>query len=261
MDQNWFSTQIQELSSVLTKQGLNQPIPEISFQEYNILVDDDLAKYIDHTLLKQDATVEDVIQLTQEAKQYGFASVCVHPSYLPIVVRELKNSKVSAGTVVGFPLGTNTTPVKVFECEECIANGADEIDMVLPIYALKNKDFRAVYHDMASIVQVATDKVVKVILETGLLSRAEIVQACLLAKMAGVSFVKTSTGFGYGGAKVEDIRLMRQVIGGELGVKASGGVRNKDEALKMLQAGANRIGTSAGVTLIKGTKDGTDEYY
>lgn len=260
MDQNWFDLQIQELSSVLTTQGLNIPIPEISFQEHSVTVDDNLARYIDHTLLKQDATVEDIIQLTNEAKQCGFASVCVHPSYLPLVARELENSQVSAGTVVGFPLGTNTTAAKAFECEECIANGADEIDMVLPIYALKNQDFKAVYYDMVSVVQVASGKVVKVILETGLLTKSEIVQACLLAKMAGVSFVKTSTGFGYGGATEEDVRLMRQVVGKECGVKASGGVRSKEDALKMLQAGANRIGTSAGVALVKGTKGDADEY-
>lgn len=260
MDQKWMDLQTEKVADILAKQGLKLTVPSINQQEITYSVDHNLAKYIDHTLLKPDARVADIEELVAQARQYGFATVCVHPSYLSLVVSLLENSSVKACTVIGFPLGTNTTKAKIFECKEVIANGADEVDLVLPIYAMKNQDFKGVYQELRQIVEVADGRGVKIILETGLLTKAEIVQACLLARLAQVSFVKTSTGFGAGGATVEDVRLMRQAVGDDCQVKASGGVRTKTEALKMIQAGATRIGTSSGVQIVLGTNGDKNEY-
>jgi deoxyribose-phosphate aldolase len=211
----------------------------------------DLAPYIDHTLLKPDATREDLIKLCDEARKYGFATVCVNLSNVGLVKRLLEGSDVKPIAVVGFPLGTAVTSAKVFETREAIRAGAAEIDMVINISALKAKHYGYVECDIREVVQAAK-RPVKVILETGALSRDEKVIACALAKAAGAAFVKTSTGFGPGGATAEDVALMRAVVGDDVGVKASGGVRTTADAQKMIEAGANRLGTSASVAIVTG---------
>jgi len=212
-----------------------------------------IAKMIDHTLLKPESTKEQIIKLCEEAKQYGFATVCINPTWVSTASSILKKSNIGVTTVVGFPLGATTTFAKVSETRDAIANGATEIDMVMNVGALKSKEDLVVYHDIKHVVQAASGKaVVKVILETGLLTNEEKKRACQLAKEAGVDFVKTSTGFGPGEATVEDIRLMRGIVGPQIGVKASGGVRNAKTAMTMIEAGANRIGASAGIAIVTG---------
>lgn len=214
-----------------------------------------VAKYIDHTLLKPEATKEQLIKLCSEAKQYGFATVCVNPYWVSLAAKELAQSEVGITTVVGFPLGSTTTAVKVAEARDAVANGATEVDMVLNVGALKSGDDEAVLRDVAEVVKAAGEGItVKVILETGLLTDEEKKRACLLCKEAGAHFVKTSTGFGPGGATVEDVRLMREAVGPELGVKASAGIRDYETTAQMLEAGANRIGASAGIAIVKGEK-------
>lgn len=212
----------------------------------------DIAKLIDHTLLSPDATRERVARLCQEAQEYGFASVCVNPGWVSLASRFLQNSEVKVCTVIGFPLGATTALTKVMETRDAIANGADEIDMVLNIGALKSGDEDWVREDIRSVVKAADGRVVKVILETGLLTDEEKVKASLLAKEAGASFVKTCTGFGPGSATVEDIALLRKTVGKEMGIKASGGVKDYETARQMIEAGATRIGTSSGVAIVKG---------
>lgn len=210
-----------------------------------------LAKYIDHTLLKPESTEKDILQLCLEAKTYRFKAVCVNPYYVPTAAKALEGTDVQVATVVGFPLGSTSTFAKVCETKEAILNGATEIDMVLNIGALKSKKELDVYHDINSVVKAASGKaLVKVILETGLLTDEEKRLACRIAKEAGADFVKTSTGFGPGGATVEDVRLLRETVGETMGVKASGGIRDAKTALAMIEAGANRIGTSAGVNIV-----------
>ena len=214
-----------------------------------------IARYIDHTLLKADSTEKDIIQLCDEAKQYQFATVCVNPSWVKIAAKELKDSGVGVATVVGFPLGATTTFAKVAETRDAIASGATEVDMVINIGALKSKDEITVYQDIKQVVQAANRQaVVKVIIETGLLTYEEKKRACMIAKEAGADFVKTSTGFGPGGATVEDVQLMREVVGSQIGVKASGGIRDYASAKAMIEAGATRIGASAGVAIVQGEK-------
>jgi deoxyribose-phosphate aldolase len=213
-----------------------------------------MAGYIDHTLLKPEATEQQVVELCREAIEYGFFSVCINPSYVGTAFRELSGSKVKICCVVGFPLGATTTTVKVFEAAEAVREGAAEIDMVIHIGALKGRNEDYVSKDISAVVSAAEGRPVKVIIETGLLSDEEKVVACRLAIKAGAKFVKTSTGFGPGGATVADIQLMRETIGPEPGVKASGGVRSADAAREMIEAGATRIGTSSGVLIVKGTK-------
>ena len=214
-----------------------------------------IARYIDHTLLKADSTEKDIIQLCDEAKQYQFATVCVNPSWVKIAAKELKDSGVGVATVVGFPLGATTTFAKVAETRDAIASGATEVDMVINIGALKSKDEITVYQDIKQVVQAANGQaVVKVIIETGLLTNEEKKRACMIAKEAGADFVKTSTGFGPGGATVEDVQLMREVVGSQIGVKASGGIRDYASAKAMIEAGATRIGASAGVAIVQGEK-------
>jgi deoxyribose-phosphate aldolase len=220
----------------------------------------DLAPYIDHTLLKPDATVQDVIKLCDEAKKYGFATVCLNSSNISIAARQLAGTNVKPIAVVGFPLGAATTSAKVFETREAIRAGAQEIDMVINIGALKAKNYALVHCDIHEVVQAARPRPVKVILETGALSRDEKVIGCALSKAAGAAFVKTSTGFGPGGATAEDVALMRQVVGDEVGVKASGGVRTTADAQKMVEAGANRIGASASVAIVTGQSAGAGKY-
>lgn len=209
---------------------------------------------IDHTILKADATEEDVLRIIEEAKKYHFYSVCINPTWVSLAKEQLKGEPVAVCTVIGFPLGANTSAVKAYETTDAINNGADEVDMVINIGALKSKQFNKVQQDIEAVVEAAKDRaLVKVIIETALLTNEEIVKACELAKIAGADFVKTSTGFSTGGAKVEDIRLMRATVGPEMGVKASGGIHNEEEAIAMVEAGATRIGTSAGVAIISGS--------
>lgn len=213
----------------------------------------DIAALIDHTLLKPDATDEGIRQLCREARAYTFASVCVNGSWLPLCADLLKDTPVKLCTVVGFPLGATTSASKGWEAENGIACGAQEVDMVLNVGRLKSGDYKYVYDDILGVTRVAhvQNVPVKVIIETSLLTEEEKVAACLLAKEAGADFVKTSTGFSGGGATVEDVTLMRRVVGDSLGVKASGGVRTAADALAMVKAGATRIGASAGVRIVQ----------
>jgi deoxyribose-phosphate aldolase len=215
----------------------------------------DVAAMIDHTLLKPDATEAQIKKLCQEALQHGFASVCVNPSWVSLAAQLVAGSRVKVCTVIGFPLGATTPTAKSIETRDAIANGAEEIDMVLNVGALKSGDDQRVKKDIEAVVQAVGGKaIVKVILETALLTREEKIKACLLAKMAGADFVKTSTGFSSGGATVEDIALMRETVGPEMGVKASGGVGDIQTAKAMLAAGATRIGASASVAIATGQK-------
>jgi deoxyribose-phosphate aldolase len=213
---------------------------------------DDIAAMIDHTLLKADATSEDVRKLCAEASKHHFASVCVNTSFVPLCKRLLAGSGVMVCAVVGFPLGAMAPNAKAFEAREAVRSGADEIDMVINQGALKSRDYALVQEDIRKVVEAARPARVKVILETGALTQEEKIIATTLSKVAGAHFVKTSTGFGPGGATVEDIALMRRLVGSELGVKASGGVRTCEDAQKMKAAGANRIGASASVAIVAG---------
>ena len=214
-----------------------------------------LEKYIDHTILKPDADEAAVIKLCREAKEYGFASVCVNPYYTKLVHEELKGSGVKTCVVIGFPLGANTKAVKAFETKEAMENGAEEVDMVINIGALKDKKYAVVKEDIEAVTKTAKGKaIVKVIIETCLLTDEEKVTACTIAKEAGADFVKTSTGFSTGGATENDVKLMRETVGDDIGVKASGGIRNFKTAIAMIEAGANRIGASAGISIIEESK-------
>jgi len=215
----------------------------------------DLAKMIDHTLVKPTATEDDVAKLREEAEKYRFGSVCVNPTYVSLATRLLKETDVKVCSSVGFPFGVTLPEVKAFEARRAVENGACEIDMVINIGALKSKDYETVKRDIEAVVAVKrsqNDVVVKVIIEAGCLTAEEKVMACKLARAAGADFVKTSTGFIEGGATVEDVRLMRETVGEDMGVKASGGIRTFEQALAMIEAGANRIGTSSGVVIIEG---------
>jgi len=214
---------------------------------------DELSKMIDHTLLKADATKEMIKVLCEEAIEYEFFSVCVNPYYVNFAKEQLNNSNVKVATVIGFPLGSTTKYAKLHEAQNAIRNGANELDMVINIGALKAKDYEIVKEDIEAVVNVAKGKaLVKVIIETCLLENEEKVMACKLAKEAGADFVKTSTGFSTGGATVEDVKLMREIVGESMGVKASGGIRDYKTAMKMIEAGANRIGASASIKIVKG---------
>ncbi|OGR96657.1 MAG: deoxyribose-phosphate aldolase [Elusimicrobia bacterium RBG_16_66_12] len=214
----------------------------------------DAARYVDHTLLKPNATQDEIAKLCEEAKAFCFASVCVNPSYVALAAQYLRGSGVKVCTVVGFPLGSTTPTVKAIEARDAIANGADEIDMVINIGALKSGNDAVVYDDIKAVREATRGKILKVILETSLLSNEEKIRACVLAKKAGGDFVKTSTGFGGGGATVEDIRLMRGAVGPLMGVKASGGIRDAKGAADMIAAGATRLGTSASVAIVTDAK-------
>ncbi|MEA4908748.1 MAG: deoxyribose-phosphate aldolase, partial [Anaerolineaceae bacterium] len=216
--------------------------------------DINLANYIDHTLLKPEATAEQITQICKEAREYSFASVCINPSHVKLCAELLKGSPVKVCTVIGFPLGATSTDVKVFEANSAIDNGATEVDMVINVGGLKSRNLELVADDIHSVVEAAHAKgaLVKVIIETALLNEEEKVLATLLTKEAGADFVKTSTGFSTGGATVEDVALLRRVIGPKLGVKAAGGVRSKEDAENMIKAGATRLGASAGVKIMQG---------
>lgn len=207
-------------------------------------------KLIDNTLLKPEATAQEIKTLCKEAKEYDFMSCCINPHYVSLVKEELKGSDVKVCTVIGFPLGQNTTETKVFETKKAIEDGADEIDMVINVGALKDHKDDFVENEIREIKKACGDHILKVIIETCLLTEEEKIRACLLSKNAKADFVKTSTGFSKGGATVEDIALMRKTVGNEMGVKASGGVRTHEDMLKMVEAGATRIGTSSGAKLM-----------
>lgn len=212
-----------------------------------------IANMIDHTVLKAFTTKEDVIKVCNEAKEHGFFSVCINPTHIELAKKELMDSNVKVCTVIGFPLGANTPQVKAFETTDAIAKGADEVDMVINIGALKDKNYDLVYEDIKAVVDAANKKaLVKVIIETCYLTDEEKKIACELAVKAGTDYVKTSTGFGTGGSTPEDIKLMRDVVGENIGVKASGGVRNTKDAKAVINSGATRIGASASVAIING---------
>jgi len=214
---------------------------------------DGLASLIDHTLLKPDAKREDIEQLCREAAQFCFASVCVNPNWVPLCRELLKGSGVKVCTVIGFPFGSHLPDVKAYEARRAVETGAEEVDMVINLGALKSKDYALVEQDIRGVVQaVGRDTVVKVILETAMLTREEKIMGSSLAKAAGADYVKTSTGYGGGGATAEDVRLMRETVGPEIGVKASGGIRTKEDVEAMVAAGATRIGASAGVKIVRG---------
>lgn len=212
-----------------------------------------ITKLIDHTILAADATKEDVMRICQEAKQYGFASVCIQPSWVKFVSEQLMSTDVKVCTVIGFPLGATSTRAKAYEAEVALEDGAEELDMVINIGALKSGEYELVKADIAAVCKVVQKPaIVKVIIETALLTDEEKKIACTLAKEAGADFVKTSTGFSTAGATTKDIELMRAVVGPNLGVKASGGIRTYNDIQKMVAAGANRIGASSGVAIIEG---------
>ncbi len=213
----------------------------------------ELAKMIDHTQLKPETTEEMIDTLCQEAAENNFASVCINPTWVKKSYQHLKDTDVKVCTVIGFPLGATPKEVKAFETINSIENGATEVDMVINVGALKSKQYDVVEADIQAVVDAAKGKaLVKVILETGLLTDEEKIKACEFSKKAGADFVKTSTGFGNGGATYEDIKLMRETVGPEMGVKASGGVRDYETAMKMIEAGATRIGASSGIAIING---------
>ncbi|MBS4209063.1 deoxyribose-phosphate aldolase [Bacillus sp. FJAT-50079] len=218
-----------------------------------------IARMIDHTLLKADATKDNINILCKEAKEYHFASVCVNPTWVAEAANLLEGTGVKVCTVVGFPLGASTPETKAFETKNALENGADEIDMVINIGALKGGDDELVKRDITAVCEAAKGRaLVKVIIETCLLTDAEKEKACAIAKEAGADFVKTSTGFSTGGATVEDVALMRKAVGQDLGVKASGGVRSLADVEKMIEAGATRIGASSGVAIVQGLMGKSD---
>jgi len=222
-----------------------------------------IASMIDHTLLKPEATKQQIEQLCREAKQFGFASVCINPSYVKLCSQMLRDTSVKVCTVIGFPLGATSSEAKSFEAERAAQDGARELDMVINVGMLKSGEYDYVEKDIAAVVRTARrfGALVKVIIETGILTDEEKVKACVLAKNAGANFVKTSTGFAKGGATVGDIALMRKVVGTSLGVKASGGVRTHEDAKALIESGADRIGASASVMIVTGEKPAAPAAY
>ncbi|MEQ6123356.1 deoxyribose-phosphate aldolase [Pseudotenacibaculum sp. MALMAid0570] len=215
-----------------------------------------ISKYIDHTLLKATTTKEQILQLCKEAVEYNFYAVCVNGCYVSLAKEYLKESNVKVAAVVGFPLGAMDVKSKVAEALNCMANGADEIDMVLNIGLLKSGDYEAAYEELKIMKETIGNKVLKVILETCYLTKEEIITASNLALKANADFIKTSSGFGTGGAELEDVKLMKEIVGEKAQVKASGGIKDYTIALKFIEAGATRLGTSSGVKIIKRNKDG-----
>lgn len=216
----------------------------------------DMAKYIDHTYLKPEASVNEIRKICDEAKKYHCASVCVNPSYIQYVAQQLEGSGVTPCCVIAFPFGTSTPEAKAFEASDAASKGAREIDMVINVGAIKSGDWLLVKRDIEGVVNAVKGRAkVKVIIEACLLTDEEKVKACTVAKLAGAAFVKTSTGYSTGGATVEDVRLMRETVGPEMGVKASGGVRTYDDAVAMLKAGANRLGCSSTMKIVSGVKE------
>ena len=221
-----------------------------------------IANLIDHTALKPHTQKSEIEKLIEEAKTHQFASVCVNPTWVEFAAKELKGTEIDVCTVIGFPLGANTTETKAFETKDAIAKGATEVDMVINIAALKDGNDDFVEADIRGVVEAAKGKaLVKVIIETCLLTDEEKVRACRLAVAAGADFVKTSTGFSTGGATAEDIALMRKTVGSDIGVKASGGIRTKEDVESMISAGATRIGASAGVSIVSGAEGKNEDNY
>ncbi|MBI5573418.1 MAG: deoxyribose-phosphate aldolase [Elusimicrobia bacterium] len=223
-------------------------------------IGEQLAPMIDHTLLKANATQEEIGKLCEEAKKYGFASVCINPGYVSQASKLLAGTSVKVCTVIGFPLGATTPTVKAIEARDAIANGAGEIDMVINVGALKSGNYQLVLDDIKAVREATRGKILKVILETSYLTSEEKIKACQLSKDTGADFVKTSTGFGPSGATVEDIQLMRATVGPLMGIKASGGIRTQDDARKMVEAGATRVGASASVAIVEGKDAGKGKY-
>jgi deoxyribose-phosphate aldolase len=240
------------------RQVLDAGATRVSARTGVTVVPKDITKFIDHTLLKPEATPAEIEKLCQEAKEYHFAAVCVNPPYVKQCAQLLRGTDVDVCAVVGFPLGAHTTATKVFETQQAIADGAREIDMVINIGALKARQYDVVRDDIRAVCDAAHARgaIVKVIIEAALLTDDEKVRACELARDAGADFVKTSTGFGPGGATVHDVALMSRTVGGQLGVKAAGGIRNYEQAQAMIAAGATRIGASAGVKIVVEAKAG-----
>lgn len=216
--------------------------------------DQKLAQIIDYAVLKADATNNDIERACQEAKKYSFAAICVNPSYVPLAAKLLHGSGVKVSTVIGFPLGGSTSTVKSIEARNALLNGADEIDMVLNIGALKSNETEIISEEIKMVRNVTNGHILKVILETCLLTREEKIKACEIASMQGCNFIKTSTGFSTSGATVDDIKLIRKVVGIEMGVKASGGIDTAEQAYVLMEAGATRIGTSHAVEMVAGDK-------
>ena len=242
-----------ELSQIVSlAQEYEHQLPAAPAQ-LNIPEGKQIAGWIDHTLLKPEATAAQVRILCQEAMQYHFATVCINPVYVPLACGLLKDAPEAICTVVGFPLGAVLPEFKVYETLGCLSAGASEIDMVINIGALKSEAFGLIMNEIQAVTQTAHNQgaITKVILETVLLTRREKILACLISKAAGADFVKTSTGFGTGGATIEDVDLMRRVVGSDMGVKAAGGIRTYNDAIAMIKAGANRLGASAGVKIIQ----------
>lgn len=251
---------IEKLIAEITDEVYNKVSSDVNSSTIHKPEETSLAKYIDHTLLKADATQEQIVKLCEEAREYRFASVCVNSGYVPLAAKELSGSGVKTCCVIGFPLGAASTEAKVQETIDSIKNGADEVDMVINVGAVKSKDWPSVKTDIENVVLAAHGKaLVKVIIETCLLTDEEKVKACAIAKMAGADFVKTSTGFSTGGATAADVKLMRKTVGADMGVKASGGVRDYKTARQMIEAGATRIGTSNGISIVKGTESIQEE--
>jgi len=239
----------------IISQELQTVQKEYSFIEKDIDIKPiEVAQYIDHTLLKSTATVQDIKLLCRQAKENNFFSVCVNSAYVSLAKEELRSSKVKVATVIGFPLGVCDSSVKVYETQSALDDGADEFDMVINVGMLKSLDYEYVYREIKDIVEQADKKIVKVIIETCYLTREEKIAACVISKLAGAHFVKTSTGFGTGGATMEDVSLMKFVVGEDVKVKAAGGIKDYDTAKKMIACGAQRLGASAGIKIIKGEK-------
>ena len=224
-------------------------------------VDGDFARIIDHTLLKAEAQREDIVRLCEEARQHHFASVCVNTTWVGLAKALLSGSDVMVCCVVGFPLGAMSPGAKSYEARDAVRNGADEVDMVMNIGAMKSRDYETVFEDICRVVKASRPANVKVILECSSLTDEEKIIGCSLSKLAGAAFVKTSTGFAKGGATVDDVSLMRRVVGAEMGVKASGGVRSTEDAQRMTEAGATRIGASASIAIATGASSGKSSGY
>ncbi len=229
---------------------IDQGASRIGAQVGTQLTAQDIAPFIDHTLLKPNAKEEEITQLCNEAREFGFAAICINPSYVPLAATLLANTPVKICTVVGFPIGSMTTEAKAFETRDAVAKGADEIDMVINVGKLKSGDYQYVVEDVKAVVKAAQHRIVKVIIEAAMLTDDEKVAACILAKAGGAKFVKTSTGFGPGGATAHDVALMRRTVGAEMGVKAAGGIRDLATAAEMVKAGATRIGASASIQIV-----------
>lgn len=221
-----------------------------------------MAKYIDHTILNADATEKDIQRICIEAKEYDFKTVCINPGWVDYAAHLLEGTDVGITTVIGFPLGANTSEIKAAEAKQAVEKSVSDVDMVINIGALKNEDYPTVLNDIKAVVNAVDGKaIVKVIIETSLLNKTEKIRACELAKQAGADFVKTSTGFSTGGATLDDVKLMRATVGPKMGVKASGGVRSYEDAVAMIEAGATRIGASSGIAIVQGVVDASNSDY